>query len=299
LELVHPRGEPPDPEREQLLETLANGIAIALEQERLFNEEQAAELARESDRLKSALLSSVSHDLRTPLAGIKAAASSLLQEDVQWSDQDRRAFLLDIDRESDRLSRLVSNLLDLSRIEAGALRPLKEWEDVSELIDRVLARLDSQLVDHRVQRTVADDLPAIRIDAVQMEQVLTNLIENAAKYSPTGSPIAVGARIRDEPSLGLRLELSVTDQGAGIPRAEQTRIFDTFYRLAGAHRRGAGTGMGLAIVKGLVEAHGGRVGLESAPGKGSTFTVSLPYDRPPSDAEKIPWPVAETIVTPQ
>jgi len=278
LELVHRNGMRLTPDREHLLVTFVNGATLALEQSRLAAEEQAAALARESDRLKSVLLSSVSHDLRTPLAGIKAAASSLLQDDVQWSDEDRRAFITDIDGEADRLTRLVSNLLDLSRIEAGALTADKEWEDVGELVERVARRLEPRLDDHPIAREIPLGLPQARVDAVQLEQVLTNLIENAAKYSPAGPPIAVGARVARRADGGRDLRIDVTDHGAGIPRSEQARIFDKFYRVAATARRTGGAGMGLAIVKGLVEANGGHVAVDSRPGQGSTFTVSLPIE---------------------
>ena len=277
LELVHKAGVVHDQERERLLVTFANGAAIALEQERLGREEQAATLARESDRLKSVLLSSVSHDLRTPLAGIKAAASSLLQDDVQWSEEDRRAFITDIDSEADRLTRLVSNLLDLSRIEAGALQPQKDWEDVGELIERVLRRLEPRLAGHVVLRDIPGGLPPVRLDAVQIEQVMTNSLENAAKYSPPATPITVAVGMIE--SQGKRaLRVTVSDQGVGIPPVEQERVFDKFYRVTGASRYASGTGMGLAIVKGLVAGHGGHVAVFSAPGEGSTFTVDLPIE---------------------
>jgi two-component system sensor histidine kinase KdpD len=278
LEVVPRANQKPDPEREHLLATFANGAALALEQARLTQEEQVAALARESDRLKSALLSSVSHDLRTPLAGIKAAASSLLQPDIAWSEEDRHAFLVDIDHEADRLTRLVSNLLDLSRIEAGAIKPDKDWEDVGELIERVLRRMAPRLADHPVVRQVSADLPQIRLDTVQIEQVLTNLLENAAKYSSAGSPITVQAQVVQGGTAGPLVRIAVIDQGIGIPTAEQGRIFDKFYRVTEGVRGVSGTGMGLAIVKGLVEAHGGRARVESTPGAGSTFSVLLPIE---------------------
>jgi two-component system sensor histidine kinase KdpD len=281
LELVPQPGRRPDAEREHLLTTFANGATIALEQARLMQEEQATTLVRESDRLKSALLSSVSHDLRTPLAGIKAAASSLLQDDVVWNEEDRHAFLIDIDHEADRLTRLVSNLLDLSRIEAGAIKPVLAWEDVDELIDRVLHRMGPLLAAHPVARQISSGLPQVRLDAVQIEQVLTNLLENAAKYSPSSAPITVAARVVTEQPDREALEIAVSDQGKGIPPEERERIFDTFYRVAEGTRGVSGTGMGLAIVKGLVEAHGGTVRVESGPGGSSTFTVSLPLERRP------------------
>lgn len=279
LELVPGDHRKPDVEAERLLTTFANGAALAVEQARLAEEERAAAISRESDRLKSALLSSVSHDLRTPLAGIKVATSSLLAPDIEWSDADRRAFLGEIDSEVDRLTRLVSDLLDLSRIEAGVMRPTRDWVDVAELIDRVTRRPSPHLTGHPLLHEVAEQLPAARLDAVQMEQVLTNLIENAAKYSPAGTPITVGARIIEEQATSPELEIWVADRGIGIAPEERSKIFDPFYRVPGVVARGGGTGLGLAIVKGLVEAHGGRIRVESTPGRGSTFRIHLPLER--------------------
>jgi len=183
-----------------------------------------------------------------------------------------------LDTEADRLTRLVSNLLDLTRIEAGVIKPIKDWEGVDELINRVVRRLEPRLAGCPVIQDVPDDLPSVRLDAVQIEQVLTNLIENAAKYSPAGSAITVSARVGSLPGGPAELLLSVSDHGSGIPESEQRKIFDKFYRIAGSGRRAGGTGMGLAIVKGLVEAHGGRIQVESALGKRSQFTVVLPVD---------------------
>jgi two-component system sensor histidine kinase KdpD len=284
LELVPREYQKPDREREHLLTTFANGAALAVEQARLAEEERAAAIARESDRFKTALLSSVSHDLRTPLAGIKVATSSLLEPDIEWSEADRQAFLREIDSEVDRLTRLVSDLLDLSRIEAGVVRPTREWVDVGELIDRVARRPSPYLSGHPLLREVADRLPAVRLDAVQLEQVLTNLLENAAKYSPPGTPITIGARTTGGPADAAELEIWVADRGIGIPPEERSKIFNPFYRVPGVVGRGGGTGLGLAIVKGLVEANGGRVEVVSTPGRGSTFSIHLPLDRGTADA---------------
>jgi two-component system sensor histidine kinase KdpD len=290
LELVYKRGSELDPQRDQLLATLVNGVAIALEQDRLFREEQEVAVARESDRLKSALLSSVSHDLRTPLAGIKAASSSLLQRDVTWSEEDLLAFIADIDAEADRLARFVSNLLDLSRIEAGAVRPKQEWEDLGELVERVAERLRPRLPAHPIRVMIQPDLPPARVDAVHLEQIVTNLIENAAHYSPGGSPVTVRAEARSSPEEADDLHVSVADEGSGLAPAEKERIFDPFYRVTDSGRRPGGTGMGLAIVKGLVEAGGGHVVVESELGEGSTFTVVLPRNGRVADVEVGPRP---------
>ena len=289
LELVHRPGYRPDPEQERLLSMFANTASIALEQAHMARERRAAAVARASDHLKSTLLSSVSHDLRTPLATIKAAASSLLQDDVQWSEEDRRAFAADINAEADRLTRLVGNLLDLSRIEAGALFPHLEWEDLGELVERVVQRSGPHLSDHLIDCRVAADVPAVRLDAVQIEQVLTNLLDNAAKYSPRGSTITVTvgeADLAGEPAVGI----TVADQGIGIPLTAQRYVFDKFYRVAASSRRINGTGMGLAVVKGLVEAHGGQVSVKSSPGHGSTFALLLPVD-PQAHPNRVRSPV--------
>ena len=259
---------------QQLLATFANHIALALERVRLVEEAtQVAALAR-SDELKSALLAAVSHELRTPLASIKASATSLLQEDVCWSDEDRRDLLQAIDEETDRLSRIVSNLLDLSRIEAGVLRPAREWNDVEELVTETVNRARSVHGDRelQVQIDVSQPLPAIRFDYVQIAQVLVNLIENAAKYSPPDSTIAIS--VRDAAGAAT---VCVADRGSGIPVGEQTRVFDTFYRLE-RHPGIEGTGIGLSICRGIVLAHGGNIWVEQHDGGGSCFCFTLPGD---------------------
>ncbi|MDQ3226547.1 MAG: ATP-binding protein, partial [Chloroflexota bacterium] len=257
-------------EDEQLLTTFVDQAALALERARLSEDAAQATILTKSDELKSALLAAVSHDLRTPLASIKASATSLLDDSVAWDAETREAFLTAIDEETDRLTLMVSNLLDLSRIEGGALRPQKDWYDVDELIADVRSRTAGRTESHPVAIAIEPDLPLLEFDYVEIAQVLLNLIENAAKYTPPGTPITIGAR--RAPSA---VELFVQDEGSGIPRENQPRLFEKFYRVPSGITAN-GTGIGLAISKGLVEAHGGEITLESAPGEGANFRFTLP-----------------------
>ena len=255
-----------------VLATIADRLAVDLEQAALRDEANRAEILRRTDALRTALLSSVSHDLRTPLAAIKASAESLLQDDVAWSDGDREGFAGAIVRESDRLNRLVGNLLDMSRIEGGALRPQCEWYDAGELVREVVARLGPLLHDRPVELAISDDLPPIRLDYLMIDQVVTNLIENAVKYTPPGTRIEVGVERRGE-----RVRVTVADRGAGIPAGKRERVFDKFHRLE-QHDQTQGSGLGLAVSKGLVEGHGGRIWVEETAGGGATFVFELPID---------------------
>ncbi len=257
--------------------TFLDQAASVIERARLRRESLQIELLKRTDALRAALLSSVSHDLRTPLSSIKAAASSLLQEDVQWDEEARRSFALAIEHEADRLNRLVGNLLDMSRIEGGALKPEKEWYPVDELIHDVLDHMQPVLQGRTVQTHLPDDLPPVELDYLQMDQVLTNLIENAVRYTPPESPIEVSAQIDGE-----QMVISVADRGPGIPQADKERIFDKFYRVLGTQRNAAtipGSGLGLAVSKGLVEAHGGHIWVEDRPGGGSIFRFTLPVGK--------------------
>lgn len=274
-----------DPQRE-LFTAFCDQIALTLERAALQRQAINAEILQESDRLKNVLLGSVTHDLRTPLASIKAAATSLLQPGVEWSEADRRELLTAIDAEADRLNRLVGNLLDLSRLEAGVAVPVKDWYLIGDIIATVLDRLDltGQSAHHRLVVDVPPDMPLVPMDYGQIEQVLTNLIENALKYSPAGSEIDVKARALPSSEL----EVRVVDHGIGIPTSELQVIFDKFYRVQHVRlpwataRPPVGTGLGLAICKNIVQAHGGHIWAESQPGAGSTFifTLPIPEDRP-------------------
>lgn len=258
------------PDSEQPLTTFVDQAALALERARLSEEAAQAAALAQSDELKSALLAAVSHDLRTPLASIKASATSLLDDSVDWEADARRELLTAIDEETDRLTLMVSNLLDLSRIEGGALRPQMDWYDVDELIADVRSRVAVRAEEHPMTVTIEPDLPPLRFDYVEIAQVLVNLIENAIKYTPPGAPIAISAR-----KVPGAVEISVHDEGPGIPPESQRRLFEKFYR-ARAGTGAPGSGIGLTISKGLVEAHGGHISVESAPGAGTTFRFTLP-----------------------
>jgi two-component system sensor histidine kinase KdpD len=243
-----------------------------IERARLRQESLQIEVLQKTDALRSALLSSISHDLRTPLASIKASASSLLQEDVQWSDEERRSFALAIEREADRLNRLVANLLDMSRIEGGALKPEKEWYPIDELIHDVLGHMQSIVLDRVVRTDIPDVLPPVQLDYLEIEQVLTNLLENAVRYTPYETPLDVSVQVE-----GDQMVISVADRGPGIPPADLEHVFDKFYRVLGrTPGRPTGSGLGLAVSKGLIEAHGGHIWAENREGGGAVFRFTLP-----------------------
>jgi two-component system sensor histidine kinase KdpD len=257
-------------EDERLLTSFADQVALAIERTRLTEEATRAAVLEESDQLKSAMLAAVSHDLRTPLAAIKASASTLLDPSVEWPREARDDLLTAIEEETDRLTLMVSNLLDLSRIEGGALRPDRDWHDLHELVFDVVRQARGRAGSRTIEVELPDDLPVVFIDYVEIAQVLVNLVGNAINYSPDGSAIAIRAAVA-----GDAVELSVEDQGIGIPAAELPHIFTTFYR-ADTHGPVAGSGIGLAICKGLVEAHGGKLWAESVEGKGTIMRFTLP-----------------------
>jgi two-component system sensor histidine kinase KdpD len=267
--------------------TFLDQVTALIERARLQRENMRIEVFQRTDALRAALLSSVSHDLRTPLTAIKAAASSLLQEDVEWGEEAMRGFALSIEREADRLNHLVGNLLDMSRIEEGALVPEKEEYSLTALIYDVLGRLEPLLEGRTVRTHLPDDLLLVELDYLQMDQVLTNLIENSVRYTPAESPIDVSAQLNGE-----QVIISVADRGPGIPPSDLERVFDKFYRvLHGQHPGGypMGSGLGLAVCKGLVEAHGGRIWAELRDGGGLIVYVVLPrgerdFESHPSNA---------------
>lgn len=262
----------------RLLQTFASQGALALERAWLAQAESRARVLEESDRLKSAILSSVSHELRTPLSTIKAAASSLRGKEVNWDSPARTELVAAIDDEADHLNLLVGNLLDMSRIESGALQPKREWNILPEIIGSVLVRMRHLAEEHRLRVDVPDNLPLIPVDYVQMEQVFTNLVSNSLKYAPANTMVCIRAQVEDE-----SVHVQVSNQGPQVPPEHLDRIFDKFYRITAADRV-TGAGLGLSICKGIIEAHGGRIWAENVPdGLAFNFTLPLTWDgaKPP------------------
>jgi two-component system sensor histidine kinase KdpD len=268
-----------DPEQLHLLESLVNQTALALERTRLSDEAQQAHVRVETERMRNAILSSVSHDLRTPLATITGAAGSLLNNQGELDAAARTELSQSIYREADRLDRLLKNLLDMMRLEAGAVQLHQEWHAIDEIVGAALGRLEARLRDHPVRTAFPPELPLVLVDGVLLEQVMMNLLENAAKYAPAGSVIDVSAT-----TSGPNLVVEVGDRGAGIAPGEELKIFDKFYR--GQPAREGGVGLGLTICRGIVEAHGGRIWVEPRTRGGALFrfTLPVPEHQPAVDA---------------
>jgi len=258
-----------EPERLHQLETFAAQTALALERARLSREAQEAEVRIETERLRNSLLSSVSHDLRTPLATITGAVSTILDNRAGIDAATQRELLESVHEEAERLNRLVQNLLEMTRLESGALQLQRELHPPEEVIGAALGRLAKRLGDRRVTTKVPSDLPLVSIDDVLIEQVLVNLLDNALKYAPAGTPIEVIATATDE-----NLTIEVADHGPGLPSGEEDRVFEKFFRGKQIIARGAG--LGLAICRGIVRAHGGRIWAQNLPGGGVAFLFTLP-----------------------
>ncbi|MCU0492790.1 MAG: sensor histidine kinase KdpD [Chloroflexaceae bacterium] len=279
-----------EPEQLHLLETFASQSALALERARLANEAQQAQLQIETERLRNSLLSSVSHDLRTPLAAITGAASSLLDEASSLDTTTRAELAQAVYDEAGRLNRLVGNLLDMTRLESGALQVQKEWQPLEEVVGAALTRLHQHLGNRPVVTDMPPDLPLVPLDGVLIEQVLINLLENALKYTPADSPLEIRAYLSQprgsQPALQ-SVTVEVADRGPGIPHGDEGRIFEKFYRVNEVGS-GRGVGLGLTICKGIVEAHGGQIWAENRPGGGSVFRFTLPLDgTPPKISEEL------------
>ncbi len=249
--------EPLSVEEERLMEAFTNQGALSLERIRLAKSVNKAQVLEESDRMKTALLNSVSHELRSPLAAIKASVSSLLSGTVDWNLAARQELLATIEEETDHLNLLVGNLLDMSRIESGVLKPQRKWNSIDEIAMGVVTRMRKQLHDHRLEIDFPDDLPLVPTDYVMIEQVFTNLISNSVKYAPPNSAITIMGR-----NEGSCLHVQVTNQSPSVPEEHLERIFEKFHRITEADRV-TGTGLGLSICKGIVETHGGKIWAEN------------------------------------
>ena len=274
LSLVLPQGQRRvDTIDARLVSAVATQIGLAFERIRLRREASEAEVLRRTDELRAALINAVSHDLRTPLATVIAAADSLLQSDVSWTNDQRSELAESIRSEAGRLDRIVGNLLDLSRIEAGTIRPNKGWYDFRSLLDDTLGRMAAATAGRDVLIDIPDDLPPVKLDYVEIDQVLTNLIENAVNYSPPGSAIGIDTRLA-----GGTLVVEVKDRGPGVAPPDEARIFEPFVRGRAASGRPVGSGLGLSVARGLIVAHGGSVGVSPRVGGGSIFRFTIPFD---------------------
>lgn len=260
------------PDQRRLLDSLSDQTALAIERLHLSQEMDRARVAAETEKLRSALLTSISHDLRTPLASILGSATSLRQYRAQLSETDQDQLLGTVQEEAERLNHFIANLLDMTRLESGALVPNIELIDLGDVAGSLLRRVQPLTKDHKVVLDLEPGLPLLRMDPVLFEQALFNLMDNAAKYAPQDTAITLRAR-REQGAV----KVQVLDEGAGLPEQEQERIFDKFYRVRSGDRKRAGTGLGLAIARGFIEAMGGTItGANRTDRPGAVFTATLP-----------------------
>src|SRR5579884_758354 len=272
------------PDERRLLDALADQVAVAIERISLARGLAEARVLTETEKMRAALLTSISHDLRTPLASILGTVSSLRAYGDKYDATDREELLANLEGEAERLNRFVANLLDMTRLESGAIELKVDLVDAAEIIGAALERAGTVLAKHRVEVNIEPDLPMLRLDPFLFDQVLFNLLDNAAKYAPEGSRIDIKARRE-----GDVVAVEIIDEGPGIPPGDLERVFDKFYRVHAQDRRRAGTGLGLAICRGFVEAQGGRIDARNRPDRsGAILTVSLPVP----EATEIKQPVA-------
>lgn len=260
-----------------LLETFTNQIALALERATFSQRAHEAHLRMETERLRSTLLSSISHDLRTPLATITLAASSLLWRNEEFDPETQRELKESIYEESERLARLVDNLLNMTRLESG-IQARKASQPLEDVVGAALARLERRLHGRRLTTSLPHDLPLVLIDDVLIEQVLINLLDNAIKYTGSESPLELSAFVSD----GM-VTVQLADRGPGLDPGDEERVFEKFHRGASGPRQGAG--LGLAICRGIIDAHGGRIWAENRPDGGAVFRFTLPIQSVPADIE--------------
>jgi K+-sensing histidine kinase KdpD len=262
------------PNNVELLTGIGHEIAIAVRNAQLYEDASSARALRELDSMRKEFLANISHELRTPLAVIKGSANSLLQPDVIFDDQTRRDFLVSIDKDADTLTRLVDDLLIMSRLEARALEMRKNPHSIAEVIDTIKDRLDILTARHNLRVVILNEVPPVVIDDIRIGEVLTNLVENAVKFSDDNTMITIETYFDDS-----KVIMSVADEGIGILEELHEKIFERFFQGDGRKNgRQKGSGLGLAICRGIIEAHGGKIWVESEPGKGSKFSFSLPVN---------------------
>jgi two-component system sensor histidine kinase KdpD len=262
-----------DPEVRRLLEACANQLALALERDRLAIEAADARIQAEAEQVRSSLLSSVSHDLKTPLAAIAGASSSLLSAD-SLDETTRHELLETVADEAARLNRLLENILQMSKLDAGAAAPNRQWHVLEELIGSALHRTRRELANHNVTVQLPNDLPLLSVDGLLFEQVFVNLLENAARYTPEGTEVTIRTVVD-----GQQVRISVFDNGSGLPAGAEERIFDKFYRASPHADAGRGSGLGLAICRAIVKAHGGTITASNRPAGGAEFVMRLPLSK--------------------
>jgi two-component system sensor histidine kinase KdpD len=282
LAVAPPEGEALlSPDNRQLLETLATQIGLAIERDELAEQTRRALVEMETERLRSSLLSSVSHDLRTPLAVISGASSTLLELGDGGDKATREDLLKEVFEESNRLARLVDNLLSMTRLDAGSIRVDKQWYPVEDVVGSALGRLRKELAGRKLNKVLPADLPVVPLDGVLIEQVLVNLLENAVRYAGPDTDIDIFARSEKD-----GVVIAVADRGPGLAEGEEARVFDKLFRgSASANSAERGVGLGLAIARAIVEAHGGHIWAENRIGGGAVFSFRLPLEGPPPDME--------------
>ncbi len=271
------------PEQRRLLQSFASQVAVALQRVRLADEARAAQLAADTESVRNALLAAISHELRTPLAAIVGASSTLAESGDALVPAVRAELAASIAAEARHMSEVVAKVLDLARLQSGAAHLARDWHPIEEIVGSALARSRGRLADHPVTTRLPPPPALVHVDAVLLEQVIANLLENAAKYTPPGTPVAIEASI----DAGV-LDLSVTDRGPGIRPGDEQRVFEKFHR--GTPEGGpGGAGLGLAICRAIAEAHGGRIRAENRAGGGAAFRLEIPQpDEPPVLAAEAP-----------
>jgi two-component system sensor histidine kinase KdpD len=261
-----------NPDQRRLFDALADQAALAVERINLAQDVDRARIAAETEKLRSSMLTSISHDLRTPLASILGSATSLKTYRSTLDESEQSQLIETIQEEAERLNRFISDLLDMTRLEAGAIQPKSEMVDLSDIVGSALRRAQAILAGHQVKIELHPELPMVKLDPVLFEQVLFNLLDNAAKYAPPGTTILVSAR-----QTGQSITVRVLDEGDGIPESDLEKVFDKFYRVRAGDRQRAGTGLGLAICRGFMEAMGGTISAANRDDrKGAVFTIQLP-----------------------